>query len=115
MSLASGSLARSLSMQSKASSKAFNRTNRNDSNFGVPFGASLTRDHYLSSSARRHNVPMTASAAAGKTGTYDSVHVASSSAADMESLSIDFGNTLDVEAEALFDRELLALETGEFA
>ena len=63
---------------------------------------------------------MTASAAAGKTGTYDSVHVASSSAADMESLSLDFGNTLDVEgthveAEALFDRELLALETGEFA
>ena len=114
MSLASGSLARSLSMQSKASSKAFNRTNRNDSNFGVPFGASLTRDHYLSSSARRHNVPMTAGAA-GKTGTYDSVHVASSSAADMESLSLDFGNQLDVEAEALFDRELLALETGEFA
>ena len=57
---------------------------------------------------------MTASAA-GKTGTYDSVHVASSSAADMESLSLDFGHTLDVEAEALFDRELLALETGEFA
>lgn len=110
MSLASGSLARSLSMQSKASSKAFNRTNRNDSNFGVPFGASLTRDHYLSSSARRHNA-----GAAGKTGTYDSVHVASSSAADMESLSLDFGNELDVEAEALFDRELLALETGEFA
>ena len=54
--------------------------------------------------------------AAGKTGTYDSVHVASSSAADMESLSLDFGNKLsDVEAEALFDRELLALETGEFA
>ena len=120
MSLASGSLARSLSMQSKASSKAaYNRTNRNDSNFaGVPFGASLTRGHYLSSSARRHNVPMTtgiSAGAAGKTGTYDSVHVASSSAADLESLSLDFGNELDVEAEALFDRELLALETGEFA
>ena len=53
--------------------------------------------------------------AVSKTGTYDSVHVASSSAADMESLSLDFGNQLDVEAEALFDRELLALETGEFA